>query len=199
MGSPGMGKGEVLAEFLLQQSREGAWLLSMCGTVAAVHLVEELEWIPPTVTPLHRRLAKSGGGGGGQGSSFTFAGVRCGRLRDGAGKSPVLNRWWRSCASPSLRSRGLEKQHPCVLVTFGETRRWVSGLRSLVRSIGAGVLWLSKFIETTADINISYTWATVPSCIAGLVVAALLLCMFVFVGVAHPLLLHIVMFPVNVV
>ena len=34
----------------------------MRGTMAAVRIAEDMGWIPPTVAPIHRRLAKSGGG-----------------------------------------------------------------------------------------------------------------------------------------
>ena len=36
----------------------------MRGTIAAVRIAEDMGWIPATVAPIHRRLAKSGGGPG---------------------------------------------------------------------------------------------------------------------------------------
>ena len=62
MGSPGKGKGEVLSGYLLQQSRDGASASTLRGTIAGVRIAEDMAWIPPTVAPIHRRLAKSGGG-----------------------------------------------------------------------------------------------------------------------------------------
>ena len=63
MGSPGKGKGEVLSRYLLQQSKDGASSSTMRGTLAAVRIAQDMGWIPQTVAPIHRRLAKSGGGG----------------------------------------------------------------------------------------------------------------------------------------
>ena len=64
MGSPGKGKGEVLSGYLLQQSKDGASSSTMRGTIASVRIAEDMGWIPATVAPIHRRLAKSGGGPG---------------------------------------------------------------------------------------------------------------------------------------
>ena len=77
MGSPGKGKGEVLSGYLLQQFRDGASSFTMRGTIAAVRTAEDMGWIPATVAPIHRRLAK-GGGGGVLSSNFTPGVARSG-------------------------------------------------------------------------------------------------------------------------
>ena len=43
IGSPGLGKGEVLPGYLLLQSREGALTSAMHGTISTVRLIEDLE------------------------------------------------------------------------------------------------------------------------------------------------------------
>ena len=67
MGSPGLGKVEVLSACLLQQARggEGGGSASaMRGKIAAVRLAEDLGWIPLTVGPVLLRLAKCAEGPG---------------------------------------------------------------------------------------------------------------------------------------
>ena len=84
MGSPGKGKGEVLSGYLLQQSRDGASASTLRGTIAAVRIAEDMAWIPPTVAPIHRRLAKSGGDPGFQ--FYLFPRVLREAARKGSGE-----------------------------------------------------------------------------------------------------------------
>ena len=96
MGSPGQRKGEVLSGYLLLQSKNGASASSMRGTIAAVQIAKNMEWIPTTVAPIHGKLAKRGGGGGA--SNFTPSLRFSGKRRDGARVHRGGGPWWYSCA-----------------------------------------------------------------------------------------------------
>ena len=108
--SPGKGKGVVLLGYLLQQPRDGASASSMRGTIAAVLIAEDMGWIPPTVAPIHKRLAKVGGD---QTSNFTFRLVCSRKRRVGGGiRRGAGGPWWHSCAFGGSPSFGLERLLP---------------------------------------------------------------------------------------
>ena len=66
---PELGLQEVLAESLAARSGQGQSASGMCGIFAAVQALEDLCILPPTVLPLHRRIA----GGGSQPKGQDYA------------------------------------------------------------------------------------------------------------------------------
>ena len=68
---PNLGLKEVLAESLAVRSDQGRSALGMRGIFAAVRAMEDLCILPPTVLPLHRRIA--GGGSQPKGPGLRYA------------------------------------------------------------------------------------------------------------------------------